>query len=270
MSSVFVRFPDGRRKALTFSYDDGHPCDERLINIFDKYGLRGTFNINYNSFMGRFGKTEEDLKKRVELYKNHEVAVHGLTHPHLDTLSQTALTYEIFKDREGLEKLFGGIVNGMAYPFYRAGGELTDNAMVACGIKYGRVTPATHNFKFPTDWYNWNPTCHHKDPRLMELAEAFLSDEVPRQPLLFYVWGHSFEFDQQNNWEIMEEFAPFISGKEDVWYATNIEIYNYIEAFRSLTWSIDGRVVHNPTAYKIWFNNNDKDYVVAPGETINL
>ena len=107
MRSVFVRFPDGRRKALTFSYDDGHPCDERLINIFDKYGLRGTFNINYNSFMGRFGKTEEDLKKRVELYKNHEVAVHGLTHPHLDTLSQTALTYEIFKDREGLEKLFG-------------------------------------------------------------------------------------------------------------------------------------------------------------------
>ncbi len=270
MSSVFVRFPNGLKKALTFSYDDGHPCDERLINILDNYGLHGTFNINYNSFMSRWGKTEESLKERVELYKNHEVAVHGLTHPHLDTLSTPAITYEIFKDREGLEKIFGRIVNGMAYPYYRAGGEKTDHAMRACGINYGRVTPASYNFKLPSDWYNWNPTCHHKDPRLMELAEKFLEAEVQQYSLLFYVWGHSFEFDAQNNWEIMERFAPYISGKEDVWYATNGEIYNYLEAFSRLTWSIDGSVVHNPTAYTLWFTVNGKDYEIQPNETVIL
>ena len=41
-----MRFPEGRLKAVTFSYDDGVRQDERLIEIFDKYGVKGTFNIN--------------------------------------------------------------------------------------------------------------------------------------------------------------------------------------------------------------------------------
>ena len=280
MAAVFLRFPEGRRKALTFSYDDGHPCDERLINIFDKYGLKGTFNINYESFVNRYGSTEEELQKRVDLYKNHEVAVHGLTHPHLNTISQSTITTEIYKDREGLESLFGYIITGMAYPFFRAGGEATDTAMKACGIKYGRVTPPTHNFKFPTDWYNWNPTCHHKDLRLMELAKSFLGSEEPNYSLLFYVWGHSYEFDKDDNWEIMEEFASYISSKDEVWYATNMEIYNYLEAFKQLVWSLDSSKVFNPTAYKIWFTVRDgrrhfstgecADFVINPGETITF
>ena len=280
MAAVFLRFPEGKRKVLTFSYDDGHPCDERLIKIFDKHGLKGTFNINYDSFMARYGETEESLKERVDLYKNHEVAVHGLTHPHLDTISQATITSEIFKDREGLESIFGYIVTGMAYPFFRAGGEATDTAMKACGIKYGRVTPPTHNFKSPTDWYNWNPTCHHKDLQLMKHAEDFLSAEVEQYSLLFYVWGHSYEFDKDDNWNVMEEFADYISGKDEVWYATNMEIYNYIEAFKKLEWSIDGSRVYNPTAQKIWFTIRDSrrkfktglnaDFVINPGETISI
>ena len=46
MAQVFMRFPGGKLKALTFSYDDGVEQDVRLIEIFKKYGLRGTFNLN--------------------------------------------------------------------------------------------------------------------------------------------------------------------------------------------------------------------------------
>ena len=36
---------NGKMKALTFSYDDGVEQDIRLIEILDRYHLRGTFNL---------------------------------------------------------------------------------------------------------------------------------------------------------------------------------------------------------------------------------
>ena len=44
---VYTCFPEGKAKALTMSYDDGKVQDERLVGIFNKYGIKGTFNINY-------------------------------------------------------------------------------------------------------------------------------------------------------------------------------------------------------------------------------
>ena len=41
-----MRFPGGLAKALTFSYDDGVEQDIRLVEILDKYGMKGTFNLN--------------------------------------------------------------------------------------------------------------------------------------------------------------------------------------------------------------------------------
>ena len=49
-------------KSLTFSYDDGVTQDVRLIEIFNKYGLKATFNLNSELLGNRdslvcFGKT---------------------------------------------------------------------------------------------------------------------------------------------------------------------------------------------------------------------
>ena len=46
MRSVFMRYPGGKAKAVTFSYDDGVPQDQRLAALFDKYGMKATFNFN--------------------------------------------------------------------------------------------------------------------------------------------------------------------------------------------------------------------------------
>lgn len=43
---MYMRFPSGKYKAVTFSYDDGFCTDIRLAPTLDKYGLKGTFNIN--------------------------------------------------------------------------------------------------------------------------------------------------------------------------------------------------------------------------------
>ena len=41
----FILFPGFKRKALTFSYDDGVRQDKRLVKLFLQHGLKGTFNI---------------------------------------------------------------------------------------------------------------------------------------------------------------------------------------------------------------------------------
>ena len=37
---------NGKKKAVTFSYDDGVEQDRRLIALFNKYGMKATFNQN--------------------------------------------------------------------------------------------------------------------------------------------------------------------------------------------------------------------------------
>ena len=61
-----------------------------------------------------------------------------------------------------------------------------------------------------------------------------------------------------------------LSGKDDVWYATNIEIYNYVNAYHSLVYSADGNIIYNPTLYKIWFNIDGTPYTIGAGETIKI
>ena len=50
MNKAYIRFPGFKLKAVTLSYDDGVRQDKRLISIMQKYGLKGTFNINAGLF----------------------------------------------------------------------------------------------------------------------------------------------------------------------------------------------------------------------------
>lgn len=50
MNNIYMRFPGGRAKALTLSYDDGVQQDHRLISILNRHGLKCTFNINSGLF----------------------------------------------------------------------------------------------------------------------------------------------------------------------------------------------------------------------------
>ena len=275
MAQVFMRFPGGKQRALTFSYDDGVEQDVRLIEIFRKYGLKATFNLNSGLYAPEGTVYPEgQVHRRMtesqvsELYRGDdmEVAVHGYTHPWLDHMPMNMCTKDLMDDREKLESQFGTLVRGMAYPF----GTYSDDvvaSMRSVGIVYSRTVQSTHDFNMPADWMRLPATCHHNDPELMKLAHRFVEESSWGRPWMFYLWGHSYEFEGNNNWEVIEEFAEFMSGRDDIWYATNIEIYDYQAAFKQLLFSMDGRIVTNPTAYELWFFLNGEEYSIKPGET---
>jgi len=87
---------------------------------------------------------------------------------------------------------------------------------------------------------------------------------------MFYLWGHSYEFDDRDEWSLIESFCEYMGGKEDVWYATNIEIYDYVKAYNSLCISADIKTVYNPSACDVWFWHKGIVYCVKGGETIRI
>ena len=82
-----------------------------------------------------------------------------------------------------------------------------------------------------------------------------------------------FSFEKNRNWHVIERFAEYVSGKEDIWYATNIEICDYVRDFGRLEYSADMKRVYNPTARTIWFAShltNGESVKIASGETMTF
>lgn len=274
----FMRFPGFRDRALTLSYDDGTIHDKRLTEIMKKNGIKGTFNLNSASF-GKGRRMTLEEAKETFADDSFEVAVHGYVHFPLTSIYGNsddlgAVTAEVAIDRNNLEREFGGIVRGMAY----ACGEYDDNivdALKKCGIVYARTVNRTYDFRIPTDWLRLPTTCHHACENLMELLEEFLVPTDPDkywrvEPKLFYLWGHSYEFADADNWEIIEKFCERAGGHDDVWYATNMEVYEYIHAFDSLVFSADMSKVYNPTAIPVYMRYYKKNYLINPRQTVSI
>ncbi len=272
-----MKLKDGKSKVLTLSYDDAVIQDIRLIEIMNKYGLKGTFNVNSGLYLDE-NETHDKEKRRLklseakELYKNsgHEVAVHAFTHPYLERLDTAEIIYEITEDRKAIEKDYGTIARGMAYPFGTYNDKVVD-ILEKCHIAYARTVNSTYRFEFPENWLMLHPTCHHNYEELNELLKEFV--ELPGkygQPQMFYLWGHSYEFDDNDNWDVIEKFAKAAGGHDDIWYATNIEIYDYVKAYKSLNTSYDKKIIHNPSAIDVWFAIKEETYFIKAGQTLKL
>lgn len=210
-------------KAVTFSYDDAPFQDRRLVEIFNKYSLKCTFNVN----SGLFGQGHRTImpEEMPSLYKGHEIAVHTITHPHLELMeNEDDIVREIEDDRLRLSEIMGYDIVGMAYPFGTYNDKVVELMATKTGVKYSRTVKATLNFEPQTDLLRFHPTCHHKSDRLFELAKEFI-EMKPDKPQIFYIWGHSYEFDREDGqWERMEEFCKLISGHDDIFYGNNTEI----------------------------------------------
>lgn len=273
-----LRFPDGKTKALTFSYDDGVVQDRRLVSLLNRYGLKGTFNLGYGvlGFQGNAemnGRTVDISKVLPEevpmVYAGHEVAGHGLLHSALNRIGTPAAMWEIIEDKRCLERRLGKLVRSFAYPF----GAYDDSVKLLlrlAGYKNARTVISSGKFDLPSDLLAWEPTCHHSDSNLMELAEAFCANENPfSDGQLFYLWGHAYEFDADDNWSVIEEFTAYMGKHSDtIWFATNGEIADYLTAFRSLEYSADAGMIYNPTGTELWIGVQERIYTVPPKTTV--
>lgn len=244
------------------SFDDGYREDEKLIEIFDRFGIRGTFHIN-SGLLYRDIRVDDDEVARI--YENHEISAHGYTHANFDELTEAEITAEIEKDCKKLKALSGREILGMSYP----NGKTSEKAYRVAkrlGIVYSRTTVSTAGFDIPENFLYWHPTCHHLQSE--EATARFLNSS--RGGELLCIWGHSVEFESAGNWSLIERVSEKLGNSPDVWSATCIELCDYVRAFRSIIVSPDGKDIENPTDIDIWLSLDGKTICVKAGERLHI
>ena len=272
-----LAFPGWRRKALTFSYDDAPGADRRLVEIFNRHGMKATFNVNTH---GRPETVPPDVERDEAgrprcavateewktLYAGHEIALDGARHETIYSVPWPVILEDVYRNKQVLEAELGEPVRGFAYPCGTASKTPEgDRILRALDVAYGRVTAyPDRRFALPDDFLDWHPTAHHNGA-LEEIAEAFLAATTASDPLLCYIWGHAFEFDGKGNWDVMERFCARMADQGDIWYATNIEICEYVLAARRLVWSLAGDSVRNPTSTDIYGFSDGRPCVIPAG-----
>jgi peptidoglycan/xylan/chitin deacetylase (PgdA/CDA1 family) len=280
---VEMLFPGGKTKALILSYDDGTIHDRRLVQLMNKYHLIGTFHLNSNKLSSDNPFNYLEKAEIKSLYKGHEVSVHTANHPNLPDISKNEVVVEIVEDRKELERLMGYSVRGMSYPFGNTN-DVVVETISELGIEYARTVSDTYHFAIPSDFLRWHPTVHQfakaywepnqpeKDSKELDAFYKVISDFLATKELaVLDIWGHSWEMgNNDEKWNETEKFFALLSKQSTIYYAKQIDLVDYINAFKNLKFSMDNKIVSNLSSFEIYFKLGDEIKSVLPGKTVYL
>jgi peptidoglycan/xylan/chitin deacetylase (PgdA/CDA1 family) len=220
------------KKILVLSFDDGTIYDKQVIQILNKYHLRGTFNLNsglqdYVWYLNDFPIKRLDLTKNVLLYQNHEVCSHSLTHPYLDQLSKEELIHQINDDILNLERIFQRKVTSFAIPFAQyqeAQLEIIKNETHA---KLVRVSSLREDFALPQDPYHIGINGWILEANIYQKIDEFKNNQLDKS--LFVLFAHSYEFElEDKGWEKLDKLMGYLASCKE------IEVLTFQEAMVQL------------------------------------
>lgn len=266
-------YPMGKTKAFNITYDDGVLQDVRFVELLNRYGLKGTFNLNSRLMEEEFAWTHPNgmevrrLSGEVVkgLYEGHEIASHTLTHPYMNELTEEELLRQLGEDRKNLERHFGREVKGFAVPFSYYSDRIAWCAE-SCGFEYARKSDFSLSYKPCTDWYHWMTGVYHIMPDLVPFVTGFLLTD--RELAVCQIVGHSYDLDAEQLWDTMEKICAAVSGREEIWPCTNLELVRYLKAMECCTIE-DGRIC-NHSDTELWFEIDGKKVPISPGEAVNI
>ncbi len=211
-------------KALIMSFDDGLAADRRLVKLFDSVGIKGTFNLN----SAKLGTVSDwlphasdpcyvEASEVRELYQNHEVASHTLSHPVITELDLETLKKEVGNDRQALRDLSGQEVRAFAYPFGAWSAKIFP-ALTELGIICARTVETATDFSLPAEFLAWAPTCHYS--QALGFAREFIELHAG-SPSVMLVEGHSWELDGEDpafSWKSFQKTCELLGNRDDIWY----------------------------------------------------
>ena len=262
-------YPGGKRKAFNITYDDGIWQDVRFVELLNRYHLKGTFNLNSQLMAEEFAWTHPsgmEVRRmpfwRVKgLYEGHEVASHSLTHPYMHDLPEREIMRQLGEDRRNLESLFCREIKGFAVPFSYYS-DLIAKCAENCGFEYARMSEFSGSYVPCTDWYCWKTGVYHIQPNLLPFVEGFL--ETEQELAVCQIVGHSYDLDAKDLWYTMENICAEVSGREEIWACTNLELVRYLKAMTQCR--VEGDSVFNNSDRDLWFEIQGEVIRLAPGE----
>ena len=262
-------YPGGKRKAFNITYDDGVMQDLRFVELMNRYGLKGTFNLNSELMKTCFGWIHPNGMevKRLDadtarwLYRGHEIASHTRTHPYMHDLSEEELMDQLGGDKRELEAMLGVAVSGFAVPFDYYSPLIADCAR-KCGFEYARMSEFSNSYEPCRDYWFWKTGFYHIEPGLEAYAEGFF--ETDGELAVCQIVGHSYDLDAENLWGVLEAILRRISHAEDVWSCTNLELVRYLKAMDRT--EICGNEIRNHSDMELWFESDGEIFCIPPNQ----
>ena len=269
------QFPGDKRIAVTTSWDDGRVYDRLIVEAFNEWGLKGTFNLNSGSLtkgapLGLESGKRLAVSEVERLFKGHEVAIHTVSHPFLDRLDCSQIATQVLDDRKALEDLVQYPVRGMAYPYGTYNQQVIE-VLRSLGIVYSRTVENRDPCFPPVEPLAWPATMHQFNESPSPLPARWESFYERKQSgRVFFVWGHSYEFADRKDWDALPRLFKPLAGKPDVWYCTNIELFDYHAARQRLVIAANRRTAFNPSALAVTLKADGRLVDVPPGATVDL
>ncbi|MBQ9691711.1 MAG: polysaccharide deacetylase family protein [Clostridia bacterium] len=308
MKKIDTFYPGFVRKAISFTIDDGNvPMDKKFLEIVKPHGILGTFNLcsnnmkafdpegyvgfykgyeianhcKYHPFAMRddteyefsdepFSEATADATK---LYKSDTDGLYHFKAANGWRRMATTEAYCRFADegRDELEKVFGkGSVKAFVWPYSMQLNAIVFAHLRSSGYQSIRKTGETGDsagFALPADRTLWSYNANHRS--LLKWAKKYAECEDDGE-LKFFCFGvHAVDFERDNNWNELEEFAVTYGDRpNEYWYATVSDIFDYEDAVKAL--EINDDYIVNDSDVELYVKIDGKETVISPGSKISI
>jgi len=229
---------------VTTSWDDGHSGDLRLAELLARRGVVGTFywTVDHAEFTYPGPAEMRDL-----LGMGMEIGSHTMTHPDLTKLDDTKLKWELEASKLFLEDYVQRPMRTFCYPFGYFNRRVRD-AVAAAGYGLARTTEAfrtspgpdpqllpvtmqvyphgmkshlahavrRRNFAGLSNWL-----IRHRGTTDLDSIVGRALDHVRANGGVLHIWGHSWELERYDLWDVLDRLLESIANHDDIEYVTN-------------------------------------------------
>ena len=266
-------FPGWVRKSVSFTIDDGNiAMDEKFLSIVKPAGIKGTFNLctplkknmsdaDYRRFYHgyeianhcrrhphAFSATrnptvtsrpfDEETADKKLAYPTDEEGFYRIFSRTWNYFIATDDKYMSLVDdctRE-LEAVFGkGSVRDYVWPFGDQANPALFERLASHGFRSIRATGDVDDstgFALPKDRMCWSYNASNRSLRKIADKYALYPDDGELKLFCFGV--HSIDFDRDENWDDLVYFCDTYGNRDDFWYASMGEIFDYEDAVRAI------------------------------------
>ncbi|MEJ0037599.1 MAG: polysaccharide deacetylase family protein [Gammaproteobacteria bacterium] len=214
---------------LVTSWDDGHPLDERLGELLQRHGVKGTFFVPIRNAEGLPTLAVEALRR---LDAVHEIGSHTYDHCYLRTVTEEEARRQVSMGKSALQDRLGHEVAGFCYPGGKYDARVTQTVRAA-GFRYARTVEnlrtdrSLEPFEVPTTLQFYPHSAAVLARNLVRYPDRLRKLELLhrlawRRPLeeqlaaaaayassrdgVLHIWGHSWELERFDLWGRLERF----------------------------------------------------------------
>lgn len=232
---------------LTISVDDGHPTDVHSAELLQEFGLKATFYIP-----ARNAEREVMSVARIqEIARYFEVGSHTFNHKPLRNLPDEEARAEINNGKRWLEDVAGAAVAAFCYPrgkFHSGSIKLVREAGFL-----GARTCRLNLHSFPKNPFLWGVSTHaYSHSAAIQIRHALLEsnfeglcnfvfthklaqhwpehfehavDSVEKHGGVAHLYFHSWEIEEQGQWNDLKQILKHISQRKNLVRLTNGDLF---------------------------------------------